>query len=56
MKKAGQASECNIVLSRSRRAPACVAVEEAEAHAGVALHAVEEVHPKTLAAPEEGEA
>jgi hypothetical protein len=28
-----------------------VAVEEAEAHAGVALHAVEKVHAQALAAP-----
>lgn len=31
--------------------PACVAVEQAEAHASVALHTVEEIHPQTLAPP-----
>lgn len=31
--------------------PAGVRVEQAEAHAGVALHAVEEVHPQALAPP-----
>jgi hypothetical protein len=40
-----------LLLVQAPTAPARVCSEQAEAHAGIALHAVEKVHTKALAPP-----